>query len=291
MTFVSKGEMNTELAKRLKRILARSAKKKYAEFNEQKKKRPKQDNGGATAEHVDANAVPKGVLGKVKGYAQNGSDYIRSKDGRGVYKNWGHKHLEQIKDLTRKAAQFPGGPPENFNPSAKSPTGGNAGQQWPYPWDAHHILPGSAFYYVMKVGGKERHAFTFEQLQLILQSDYNINHGHNIINLPKESWAVPVHALIQHPGDHPRYTQKVMKGLLMISDDLQEIVDQQEDHAGLESAVFKALKNLEEENWKFLVDLSRRLVEALTEGMVFEDDHVRFAPESGTSTYEWGSLY
>src|SRR6185503_6446963 len=113
---------------------------------------------------------------------------------------------EHIRDLVRKTAEFPGGPPENFDPSAKSPLGGSAGQKWPYAWEAHHMLPGSSFYYMMKVNGQDRAPYTYQQMRLILVSDYNINHGHNIINLPDESWAVPVHALIQHPGDHPQYT-------------------------------------------------------------------------------------
>jgi len=291
MTFVSKGELNTDLAQKLKRILARSAQKRYAAFKEEKKKQKKQNDPAAAGEHVDANAIPKGVLGKVKGYALNGSAYLRSKDGRGVYRNFSHKHLEHIRDLVRQSAEFPGGPPENFDPTAKAPTGGNAGQKWPYAWEAHHMLPGSAFYYVMKVNGKEEHAFTFQQLELILLSDYNINHGHNIINLPDEAWSVPVHSLIQHPGDHPRYTQLVMTKLKEISEKLQEKIDQKQPHKLLQADVFNQLKNLEEDFWEYLVDLSRDLVQAIAEGQKFEHPHVRYSPETGTSTYEWGSLY
>ncbi|WP_342377436.1 AHH domain-containing protein [Myxococcus stipitatus] len=290
MAFVSKGEMNTELAQKLSDIFKRSAERRYTAFDTRKEKKKKKE-AAATGEHVDANTVPKGVLGKVHGYAQNGSDYLRAQNGRGVYREFGHKYLDEIRDLVRKTAEFPGGPPENFNPGARSPLGGKAGQKWPYAWEAHHMLPGSAFYYVTKKREVESPSFTYQQLRLILQSDYNINHGHNIINLPDESWAVPVHALIQHPGDHPQYTQLVMEEMRAISRDLQEVIDQGESHKALTEEVFRVLKQLEEDFWRYLVKLSRDLVEARTEGQEFIHPHVRYAPKEGTGTYEWGALY
>src|SRR5690349_4736604 len=117
MTFVSKGEMNTELAQKLGRIFKKSAKRRYKAFAKEKKDK-KKSGASATGDHVDANSIPKGVLGKVKGYAQNGSDYLRSQDGRDVYRNFSHKYLDDIRDLVRKTAEFPGGPAENFDPSA-----------------------------------------------------------------------------------------------------------------------------------------------------------------------------
>jgi hypothetical protein len=291
MAFVSKGEMNTDLAQKLGDIFDRSAKRRYAAFAKDKKKKKSSSDSSATGDHVDANSVPKGVLGKVKGYAQNGSDYLRAQDGRGVYRNFSHKYLDEIRDLVRKTAEFPGGPAQNFDPSAKDATGHDAGQKWPYAWEAHHMLPGSAFYYVNKVNGKEEHVFTYQQYRLILQCDYNINHGHNIINLPDEAWAVPVHALIQHPGDHPRYTQLVMEKLREISKKLQKKIDQKEPHKALVEDVFEKLKELEDFFWGYLVKLSRSLVAAITEGQEFVHPHVRYAPDKGTSTYEWGSLY
>lgn len=291
MAFVSKGEMNTDLAQKLKSIFDRSAKRRYAAFTKPKKKKKKSSDSSATGDHVDANSVPKGVLGKVKGYAQNGSDYLRSKDGRDVYRNFSHKYLDEIRDLVKKTAEFPGGPAENFDPSAKDATGHDAGQKWPYAWEAHHMLPGSAFYYVMKINGEDKTAFTYQQMRLILQSDYNINHGHNIINLPDEAWAVPVHALIQHPGDHPRYTQTVMKKLTEISEKIQQKIDQKQPHKALVEDIFEQLKEVEEYFWDYLVALSRDLVDAITEGQEFVHPHVRFAPDQGTSTYDWGALY
>jgi hypothetical protein len=291
MAFVSKGEMNTDLAKKLKAIFDRSADRRYTAFKEQKKKDKKKASAAATGDHVDANSVPKGILGKYDGYAQNGSDYLRSKNGRGVYRNFSHKYLDEIRDLVRQVAEFPGGPAENFDPSAKDKTGKKAGQKWPYAWEAHHIIPGSAYYYVNKVSGKEEHVFTYQQYRLILQCDYNINHGHNVIMLPDEAWAVPIHALIQHPGDHPNYTQLVMEKLRELAKELQEKIDQKQPHKALVADVFEQLKDLEEELWGYLVRLSRSLVDALTDGLEFVHPHVRYAPEQGTSTYEWGALY
>jgi hypothetical protein len=109
--------------------------------------------------------------------------------------------------------------------------------------------------------------------------------------LPDEAWTVPIHALIQHPGDHPNYTQLVMKELQKIARKLQSKIDQKGPHKALVEDVFNQLKELEDYLWDYLVGLSRDLVDAITEGQEFVHPHVRYAPEQGTSSYEWGALY
>lgn len=290
MSNLSANEMNTALAQRLLAIFERSRDRKYAAAKEAKKKKPKPAEESADdADHVDGNAPPRGVLGKDNHYAQNGSDYIASLDGRGVYRVFDHSYLDEIRDLVRETAEFPGGPPENFNPGAKDKEKKPALQKYPYAWEAHHILPGSAFYYELKSGP----AFTYKQLRLILQSEYNLNHGHNIIMLPDQAWAVPVHALLQHPGDHPNYTQQVMRDMKVIAQRIQEKIDANSDHKLLVVDIFTKLKNLEDDYWRMLVRLSRSVVAAVTQGKEYKHSLVRYAPKDlkAKSRYEWGSLY
>ncbi|QQR44623.1 AHH domain-containing protein [Myxococcus xanthus] len=290
MSNLSASEMNTELAQRLLSIFERSRDRKYTAAKAAKKKKPKPAASAADdADHVDDSAAPRGVLGKDSDYAQNGSDHIASLDGRDVYRVFDHSYLDEIRDLVKQTAEFPGGPPENFNPRAKDKDKKPALQKYPYAWEAHHILPGSAFYYELKDGP----AFTYRQLRLILQSDYNLNHGHNIIMLPDQAWAVPVHALLQHPGDHPIYTHEVMLDLKVISQKLQKEIDAQKDHAALVTSIFEQLKDLEEKYWDLLVGLSRAVVESITAGTQYVHEFVRYAPKDkkAKSRYEWGSLY
>ncbi|MFY2558972.1 AHH domain-containing protein [Corallococcus terminator] len=290
MSNLSANEMNTALAQRLLAIFERSRDRKYAAAKEAKKKKPKPAEESADdADHIDGNAQPRGVLGKDNHYAQNGSDYIASLNGRGVYGVFDHSYLDEIRDLVRETAEFPGGPPENFNPRAKDSEKKPALQKYPYAWEAHHILPGSAFYYELKSGP----VFTYKQLRLILQSEYNLNHGHNIIMLPDQSWAVPIHALLQHPGDHPEYTQQVMRDMRVIAKDLQAKIDANQDHNLLVVDIFTYLKDLEDDYWKVLVKLSRAVVAAVTQGKEYMHPLVRYAPKSLTaqSRYEWGALY
>ncbi|ATB44489.1 AHH domain-containing protein [Corallococcus macrosporus] len=290
MSNLSASEMNTELAQRLLGIFERSRDRKYTAAKAAKKKKPKpKDSAADDADHVDDSAAPRGVLGKDSDYAQNGSDYIASLDGREVYRVFDHSYLDEIRDLVKQTAEFPGGPPENFNPRAKDKDKKPALQKYPYAWEAHHILPGSAFYYELKDGP----AFTYRQLRLILQSDYNLNHGHNIIMLPDQAWAVPVHALLQHPGDHPNYTQQVMEDMKAIAQKLQKAIDSQKDHTALVEDVFAQLHKLENKYWKLLVALSRAVVASVTAGKEYKHPLIRFAPKDkkAKSRYEWGALY
>jgi len=285
-------QMNTELAQRLKDIFERSKKRRYAAFQAAEKLKKKDKSDDASEEHVDGAAMPRGVLAKDSQYAQRGSDYVRAQSGRGVYKNFDHPHLEHIRDAVRERAEFPGGPAANFTPSAKAPDGGKALQGHPYAWEAHHILPGSAFYYETAKGP----CFTFRQLWILLQSDYNLNNGHNIIMLPTEDWAPPVHVLLQHPSDHPEYTQKVMADMKTIADELQKKIDQQQPHQDVAADFVQELEGLESKYWKYIVGLSRAVVYAVCAGQDFTEapgafESVRFATADGSTSYPYGALY
>ncbi len=289
---MSQTEINTELAQKLEDIFKEGSQRKFKAGPPRKKRSKKTKDAAATSEHADANAIPRAVLGKNSVYRQNGSDYLRAQDGRGVYRNFSHKHLNEIRDLARKVAEFPGGPPQNFDPRSKDSTNVSAGAKWPYPWEAHHMIPGDAFTYVARVAGqKGKEVLTKEQYQLLLQSDYDINHGHNIIMLPDQNWAVPIHVLLQHPSNHPEYTDFVIERIREISKDLQKIIDQKKPHKALVEAIFEQMKDIEDTLWDYLVKLSKSVVGGVIEGQEFTHDHVRYSTKDGTTPYKWGALY
>ncbi|WP_163782538.1 AHH domain-containing protein [Myxococcus vastator] len=279
--------LNTELARRLngifKRNLARKDAVRTEAKEEAKKSKSKKKVEPAPDGHLDPNAPLNGVLAKGDNYARRGYTYLKAHDGRGVYRHFGHAHLSEIRTMVMERAEFPGGPKENFNPTYT--------QQYPYAWEAHHMLPGSAFYYMMKDG---KPAFTYKQTRLLLMSEYNINHGHNIINLPAEDWAVPVHSLICHPSDHESYTMRVMDEMRKVSKRLQAVIDSGAPHGDLPESAFAALQKLEEQFWIFLVKLSRQIVAAKVGGVRYVGagaEHVRYANKDGSAHYEWGSLW
>lgn len=294
MAEMTMDDHRSPLAVKLQDIYKRGyAKKKEARPAKPRGPRAKPD-ALVKGEHLDLNAPLKGVLGKGDDYAKRGSAYIKSKDGRGVYRNFNHPHLVGIIDMVRERAEFPGGPAWNFNPDCQtrettSSTWKKAGQKHPYDWQAHHMLPGSSFYYVFPDG---KPAFTYRQIRAILMSDYNINHGHNLINLPGRgnAWACPVHTLIQHPSDHPKYTKYVMSELRKISQRLQKLEDQLKPHDELVAKVFEDLVDIEEKMWKFLVKLSKAVVYAMAaENPPVQHNLVTYQTDSGT-TYDYGAL-
>ncbi len=148
-------------------------------------------------------------------------------------------------------------------------------------------MPGSAFYYENEAGP----AFTQQQYEILLATDYNINNGHNIIMLPKQAPAVPVHKLIQHPSDHPEYTQLVLGDLQGIAEDLQELIDQasDEDHKAIKANLAEKLKLLEEKYWTTVSSLGRRSIVAVSAGQALQEQSVRYRSKSGT-LYQWGAL-
>jgi hypothetical protein len=285
-------EINTELARKLQEILDNAKKRDFNPSPALKKHlRQKQEGAPAAKEHQDSKKPAQAVLGKNSVYREKGTRYLRAQDGRGVYRNFSHGHLEKIRDLARSVAEFPNSKlPQNFDRKARG-SGKDSGAKWPYAWEAHHIIPGDAFTHVKKAVGQEKPLFTQAQYDVLLLTEYDLNHGHNIIMLPDENWAVPIHVLLQHPSDHPDYTDLVIKRLGELAKEFQKIVDKKQAHQGLEGAMFDLLKDLEEELWQFLVNLSKRVVEAVLEGQKFEDGPVRFSTKDGKTSYKWGALY
>jgi hypothetical protein len=296
---------NHPLAKKLKKKLEQAAKTKHVKAQAAKKKKKKPKKKSASQPHASSTDPLKGILAKDDKYAQNGHDYLEGDAGRHtVYLNFDLKYarLSGLPDDVLQAFKFPSAAnPQNFNPSAKdiAPVAKGkkpkpAGQAYPYVWEAHHILPGSAFYYHTPINDPDEEptpCFTPAQRRLILQSDYNLNHGHNIIFLPDECWAVPIHSLLQHPGDHPVYTQLVMKGMKEISERIEKLKNKSHDE--IKGALFKELQQLENRYWKFIVNLSKEVVTGLVAGLKIDRPWVTFQTKDkkNPTIYEWGALF
>ena len=282
-------QMNTKAAKERKEWFKRIAKERYAAGRELPEIQDPANEKELNAPHADGSLAPIAVLAKGYQYAQRGSDFIRKLNGRGVYRSVDEQYVKE--NLPEpKTARFPDADaPENFDPGAKCVTRprGVAGQIFPYVWEAHHLLPGSAFYYETDDGP----VFTEKQYEILLSSPYNINRGHNIIMLPKNALAVPVHKLLQHPSDHPEYTQKVMKDLRGLRKDLQRLIDTERPHKAIKAKLKEQLKNLESGCWDLLVALGRRSVERVASGARYQDEDgiVRYTSKSGTE-YTWGAV-
>ena len=89
---------------------------------------------------------------------------------------------------------------------------------WPYRNEAHHLLPVGVF------SGKKP-AFSDEQLELMYKLPYDINHGQNIIFLPRYLRDSPIHMLPIHrkgdARDHKAYNDMVFIDVKEISNDLK----------------------------------------------------------------------
>ncbi|WP_224363356.1 AHH domain-containing protein [Hyalangium versicolor] len=279
---------NTAYSQKIAEGYHKSLKRKEQYKREQeKKKKKKKKKAAAATPHASTKEPLTGVLAKGDKYAQRAHDYLLTDGGRNkVYQDLSHAHLARIPAKKLANYKFPGGPAENFNPSAKTRTGKKAGQAFPYVWEAHHMLPGSAFYF--EFNGKP--CFTAPQRRLILQSEYNINHGHNMINLPDQAWAVPIHRLIQHPGDHENYTGLVMRNLRELSQKLQALADRGQPHDKLKEKIFEKLRELEDECWDLIVKLGRQSVKKVLAGKVLVEEYVRYGTKESPKKYKWGAL-
>lgn len=293
--------VDTWVAEMVEKVGAAAEKAKFVALPE-KPARKEEQKAGDKPEHASDQKPNKAVLEKAPGYAQRGHDFLAANAGgvprrdvspAGVYADFRRDYLEKIVDLLRKRTTFPRGPAANFNPGAKSFASRKAGQRFPYTWEAHHMVPASAFYLKDE---NDRPAFTDEQRDLLLQTPYDVNHGHNIIMLPKLAWGAPVHGLLQHPSDHPEYTKRVIMLLREVADAVEEKVDEADEksHKGVVANFFEQLKKVEDKNWNFLVDLGRSSVASACAGKKFDhpaSQHVLFLAQTRPTQYQFGRLY
>jgi HNH/ENDO VII superfamily nuclease len=300
MTWLTPSQMNTAAAKARKQRIEDHYQAKKARFTAGKKKqkaKKKASSSSASQPHASDMSELEGVLAKDAYYAQNCHDYLHGDGGRNVvYKEFDadfavkHSSLGLTKKQMVDRFKFPNDTkhPENFNPGAQDVVDPKkkAGQKYPYVWEAHHMLPGSAFYYEDASG----HCFEPWQIQIILQSKYNLNHGHNMIPLPDLSDFVPIHQLPQHPGDHPVYTQLVMQKLHAIAKRLAKLKSQKKPHQALKDNVFQDLRQAENDTWDLLIKLGKSFAAAKVAGKRVKDAWASYGTQDDPSKYPWGSL-
>lgn len=154
------------------------------------------------------------------------------------------------------------------------------------------MVPASAFDLKDKNG---KPAFKDDEKKLLMQTEYDINHGHNIIMLPKLAWGAPVHGLLQHPSDHPEYTIKVIGMLQEVAKTVQKLVKKKPpDHKDVVANFFKRLKKVEDDCWNSLVDLGRASVASACAGRQLDhpdSKHVLYQALTRPTKYEFGRLY
>jgi len=270
----------------------------------------KSEGDDSVEEHAWSSGEISAVLWK-KGfkYNQNCHDYLETDSGRNkVFQEFPHIELAGYTDIQIKIFKeyfaFPGVMKCNFNPGAEL-KGKNkkAGCSKPYRWQGHHMIPGSAFYTkVLTVSNgatSKSLVFTDSQYKLLLLSDYNVNHGHNLIPLPanKMDRYQPIHSLIQHPSDHVNYTQMVQKKMKDVSDKLDEIKKNKKPHPNLKIKIAEQLRGLEDDLWDFIVKLSRQIIGAKlgakgVNSLSKEQENViKFKTKGKSPTfYEFGAL-
>lgn len=277
-----------------------------------KEKKAKEDssNGKHTSSMMDFSAV----LCRDSQYKSNFSKYIKSdSDRKKVYNtissNAAHlfgEHRPLILQLFNNYFKLDSAEC-NFNydavlQKADSANGKrrNAGCSKPYNWEAHHLIPGEAFTVMENNKGKKEEVFTAKQYDLLLMSDYNINHGHNLIALPSNhmDFFQVTHDLIQHPSNHSDYTIHVIKKMKDLKQDLQDVEDELgEDHPNVTVAITGSLRDkgqLEDELWDLLIKIGKASVTSKVkrEEMILDDEEmqlIKYQAKTGTR-YKYGAL-
>ncbi|HBI23684.1 MAG TPA: hypothetical protein DDX84_05690 [Nitrospiraceae bacterium] len=119
------------------------------------------------------------------------------------------------------------------------------GQSVPYRWEAHHILPMSAFF----------RYFKSNEINIICRSDYDINSGENMILLPQEKEAMQYHQLPGHWSDHKQYTSKLEAEFEKISERIEEIKEEDLPHKDSDKSVETMLHDIESDQFDLIVKL------------------------------------
>lgn len=243
-----------------------------------KKRRDQKNDDQQPAPHASDQAQYLAILAKGSNYRGNGATYIRS-NRAAKYSDFSHLGPTSFQaDVASRASIAH---PSNFNTSL-------SGTSQPYHWRAHHLIPGEAFY---TEDGSGKPVFDrWENFEILLQTPYDIDHGHNLLLLPRDAWAVPVHALLHHPHQHNGYTLDVMEGLKRIDSQIDTLRGQGQPHEEIVANVFSELKDLESNLWEDLLDESRLAVRGAAEGRRHDGPWCRWKNQSGRE-YMWPVLW
>ena len=246
---------------------------------ETKSRRKVDGDASSDGPHASPLTPYKAILGKGTAYARNGASYIRN-NRPGEYNTFGHLGPFDFQaDIAGRASISQG---NNFNPMA-------SGQTLPYRWQAHHLIPEEAFY-TEDSSGKPI-VDKDENFDILLQTPYDIDHGHNLILLPSVSWAVPVHALLQHPNNHNDYTEDVIQGLKRINSEIDTLRGQGQPHEAIVANVFESMKAMEGELWRNLLKRSRKAVRGAAEGSRYDGPWCRWQTRKGKDYGSWPALW
>ncbi len=242
-------------------------------------------------QHIDGSQPARAILIKDSEYRFRGSRYLHAKKGRDVYNNHGRSMLSKVpkgvsprirnsnweKAAGSKAdwetyASFPEkggglpGPRNNYCyvqqmeilekvsaslvwiqklvPLADS-------RERPYKFAAHHILPYEAFHY--ETDGKP--VLDAKARAYLSLAPYDVNNGHNIALLPAKNHHVPVHAMIQHPSDHPPWTLLALREIKKVAAGIKQRIAQKKKPHQILDAIVDELHKAEESMWKKLCAL------------------------------------
>ncbi|NVJ04723.1 AHH domain-containing protein [Myxococcus sp. AM001] len=242
------------------------------------KKRKKDASQEEAAPHANPQYPKRASLSKGTQYNKNGASYIRGSRPT-EYNTYPHLGPAAFQADVQSRASIT--QPGNFNPSL-------SGVSQPYAWRGHHLIPGEAFYTEDSTG---KPIFDEpENFDILLQTPYDIDHGHNVILLPYEAWAVPVHALICHPNNHNDYSRDVIQRLKSIDNEIDTLRGQATEHEAIVANVFSQLKDLESDLWEDLLDESRSAVRSAAEGELYEGPWCRWKTQDDKE-YVWPSLW
>jgi hypothetical protein len=116
---------------------------------------------------------------------------------------------------------------------------------FPYKNEAHHLLPVKAF--------SKKH-FNSNQLKMLKKLPYCVNHGENVIFLPKQARSCLVHNLPQHNGSHPPYNAAVAADASRLAAKMMKRAqDSCDPEEPLQLSVLKEMINYQKKYWNLLI--------------------------------------
>jgi|GEM_PF-1288951 len=266
------GQVQTELKMELNALL-----KKWKKAQAEKEKKPNEQEG-SDGEHSPSGGELSAVLWRKSSYNNNMYKYLKKNSGRRkVFEMDGRtSRLGKAYSFHRFVEHFKSGygfsqRDENFHCNAnidettakkKKKKGKTAGNAYPYGWNGHHMIPCGAFYQGQKKSGMIKSVLTDDQYALLLMSDYDVNHGQNVIPLPNKPFYQGIHDQVAHPSSHDNYTKLVQKGIKRLSEKLDELSDDaKKPHPEISVKVAETLAGFENRLWKLLIKLGKEEVD------------------------------
>ena len=281
----SKAEADLILKTELDSLLSQ-----WKDDNPQKQEKKQKKDEEENNEHAPNNGELTAVLWRNSSYSRNCTKYLRKIKERGDI-----LRFETEPRKARAKARFGTEPllekhikqyaldkrPENFDKNGKR-NGKYAGQKYPYAWQAHHMIPCSAFYDGILVGSEPQKIFDDNQQMLLLMSDYNVNFGRNMIPLPEKRVDMQVHDMVFHFGSHPSYTKSVQTQMKKVAKKLNKITKKlKQPHPKISVKIAEEMANFEDQLWDQLCELGIATVDVVNAGQEIEHDYLS---ENGSLT-------